>query len=472
MESLEVRLQLSGASDLVPSTSTLSAPAYAIAAVTVGSKALFAHDTLFAHDRGVDVFDSKTNQWSTTNFPQDFRCATAARAGTKAIFAGSSADASDTNLVDVFDTVLGTWAVNKVPRTGSIIQSASIGDQAFFLGRDQFSSGYVLSYNAKTSKWGELPFPKYNYLDNMVAIGTKVIFSFMYDVPTVYDVMTRRWSLLPMNSTSPHRIGGLSVGTKGFYLDGHTLNVFDAVQGTWSVGPSIQAVNARTSVGSKVIFAGIGQYKNFPEPDYPTVVSVYDEATGSLSFNALSVARGAISATAVGNQAFFSGGIIQALLMYGPAVKKQILDTVDIFTDQNPSPVLAGGVAGNIGHRAHVTVINTGDADLAGGYTVQLYASTDRTLTDAILVGNMAVSSSLTAGASSTFNFKTKIPTNTPAGTYHLLAAIRDTAGNITPIAAEEAIFRVRRAKTVASPGVSHVPSTSTHGAWSRVQIV
>ena len=214
MQPLEARLQLSGAADLTGTTATLSTPAYAVAAVTVGTKALFAHDTLFAHDRGVDIFDSKTNQWSTTNFPQDFRCATAARAGTKAIFAGSSADASDTNLVDVFDSVSGTWAVNKVPRVGSIIQSASIGDQAFFFGRDQFGSSYVLSYNGKTSKWGVLPFPTFNDLDNMVAVGTKLIFSFTSDYPTVYDVMTRRWSLLPKTSNSPRFVDGIAVGAR------------------------------------------------------------------------------------------------------------------------------------------------------------------------------------------------------------------------------------------------------------------
>ena len=59
-------------------------------------------------------------------------------------------------------------------------------------------------------------------------------------------------------------------------------------------------------------------------------------------------------------------------------------------------------------------------------------------------MGSLTVASPLAAGASSPFNIRTVIPKGMPGGTYHLLAAVQDAAGHITPIAAEDATFRVR----------------------------
>ena len=166
--------------------------------------------------------------------------------------------------------------------------------------------------------------------------------------------------------------------------------------------------------------------------------------------------RAGISATVVGNQALFAGGAIDPApvgLEFTPQ------SAVDIYTDSAPAPVLSGGLTGAIGHRDKVVVLNTGDADLASGYTVQLYASTDRTLNGAILVGTKNASSSLAAGASFAFNVRTRIPRGTLAGKYYLLAAVKDSAGNITPIAAKESVFRVGGVK---SAGV-HASSRTWH---------
>jgi hypothetical protein len=120
-------------------------------------------------------------------------------------------------------------------------------------------------------------------------------------------------------------------------------------------------------------------------------------------------------------------------------------------------------------------VINTGDADLPAGYTVQLYASPDRTLNGSILVGSLGVSSPLAAGASSPFKVRTVIPAGTPGGIYHLLAAVQDAAGNITPIAAEDATFRIRGVHAAAArPSVTRRSSGvfAAGGALTRAQIV
>ena len=113
-----------------------------------------------------------------------------------------------------------------------------------------------------------------------------------------------------------------------------------------------------------------------------------------------------------------------------------------------------------------MTVINTGDADLAGPYSINLYASTDRTLTGAILVGSRVLTSPLAAGASATFSFRTIQPKDLPAGTYHLLAAVADGSGHLTPIAAEDSTFRIGPAHT-ANPAIVQATKRFS-GAFTR----
>ena len=114
-----------------------------------------------------------------------------------------------------------------------------------------------------------------------------------------------------------------------------------------------------------------------------------------------------------------------------------------------------------------------GHADLTGPYTIQLYATTDRTLNGAILVGSLNVASPLTAGASSPFVVRSVIPKGAPAGTYHLLAAVRDAAGHVTPIAAEDTTLRICGAAAKSIPGAA--PGAARQGRWagafSRIDI-
>ncbi len=72
----------------------------------------------------------------------------------------------------------------------------------------------------------------------------------------------------------------------------------------------------------------------------------------------------------------------------------------------------------------------------------------------------------LPAGASATFGVRTILPKDTPAGTYHLLAAISDGTGHLTPIAAEDETFEVG-GKQVAAPANARPPQMLA-GAFTR----
>ena len=76
------------------------------------------------------------------------------------------------------------------------------------------------------------------------------------------------------------------------------------------------------------------------------------------------------------------------------------------------------------------------------------------------------MASPLTAGASTTFGIRTIQPKDLPAGTYHLLAAVSDGSGHLTPIAAEDTTFRVGPTRT-ASPAIAQTTKRFA-GAFTR----
>ena len=101
--------------------------------------------------------------------------------------------------------------------------------------------------------------------------------------------------------------------------------------------------------------------------------------------------------------------------------------------------------------------------------------SPDRTLNNVTLLGSLNVASPLTAGNSAKFRIRSVISKDVSAGTYHLLAALQDSSGNITPIAAEDATFRIRGSHAAAArPSAARQSSGvfATGAAATRAQIV
>jgi hypothetical protein len=429
-------------------------PKWESAPAAVGATALFAGGwTGSAYTDVVDVFNTATGMWSTAKLSVPRAGRTAATVGHRVIVASGISAAS--KRVDVYDGLSGKWSTLSVPRRAAFYAAASADGAAAFV---SMGVGAEI-FNTRTHKWRVTSVPT----GLSPVVGTSVADRAYFADSTgslvyVYDAEAGRWSTIPIPSGTAAG-SATSLGTKvifaGARSDGSGVEaaIYDTVTDTWSTAalPANAGVDAATSVGSNALIAG----------SQSDVVSVYDATTGQWSTTTLAEARLAPSAVTAGTHAIFAGGSVGQSEAIVPS------DTVDIFTDTAPSAVLAGNLRGKAGHKESVTVFNTGDADLAGGYSVEVYASADRTLAGAILLGSVTVQSTLAAGSSAQVGVPTTLLKSTPPGTYHLLAAVA-TNGNVTPIAAEGATFTVR-ARGALQPASDHGGTGVARGALMRI---
>jgi hypothetical protein len=452
---------------LTDAPANLSAPRTFIVAATVGKLSLFAggvptysggidHPTTT-----VDIYNSATGAWSVSHTPDPIGGGAATTLGNKAIFTTGVLS----KRVEIFNAANGKWSTASLPVAAIWKTAATVGSQVILSGKDDTNQYYLAIFNARTGKWRAImpPAPMQPSFTSARAAGKLLYNDFTKNAFDIYDPQSGLWS-----TTQQPRVAGLdygiglslmratTIGSKAiFRMDGGAA-IYDGISGIWS---SIQYADAGVipfegtvlALGSKLLFAGALQRGD---------VAVVDLANGLVSrapmTNPYNWSAGAI----VGTHALFAGGTTGDNIIAGPPIST--FDLVDNYTDLSPSPVLSGGLTGTPGHRDQVTVINTGDAALPAGYTIQLYATPDRTLGGAILLGSRTVSSSLAAGASSPFNIRTVIPKDMPAGSYHLLAAVQDSCGNITPIAVEDGTFRV--------PGPNVGPATS-HATLPAIKV-
>jgi hypothetical protein len=439
------------AANLMDAPANLSAPRTFMVAATVGKFSLFAggipefsgayfidHPTTT-----VDVYNSATGAWSVSHTPDPIGGGAATTLGNKAIFTTGVLSKK----VEIFNAANGKWSTATLPVAAIWKTAATVGSQVILSGKEDTSHYYLAIFNARTGKWRAVtpPAPMQPSYTSARAAG-KVLFddtghANLFDI---YDPQSGLWS-----TTQQPRVAGLeyglavssmiatTIGSKAIFgMDGGAA-VYDGISGIWSsiqyADPSvIPFEGTMLALGSKLLFANAFLRAN---------LGVVDLATGLVSRAQMTNPSNWSAGTVVGTHALFAGGNGGYITAGRPFPS---VDFVDNYTDLSPSPVLSGEMTGAANSRNIVTVLNTGDAALPAGYTIQLYATTDRTLGGAILLGSRTVSSSLAAGASSPFNIRTVIPKDMPAGSYHLLAAVQDSSGNITPIAAEEGVFSVR----------------------------
>ena len=467
IEFLEQRIQFNGPATFFLHTSgALSYVGGNGTAVSIGRMALFVGGGVISNphpNRAIDIYDQDTTKWSTYGFPHaSFAQMAATAIDGRVIFVGGRDLTRHHSgyIADIYNPKTNIFTSTRSPHLRTDSAAFSIMHRAVFAGGGLVGDAITADvYNPRTGDWKTERLPIASGTPHAAVIGNHAFIttdsSHFLDV---YNGASNRWSTLSMPDqfVAGQRIS--SVGSKLIVSgtrDGTAANsiiIFDTITETWqSINfPQPSLFDNSLSLGTKVIFAGGGGTTG-------TLVETYDFQTAEFAVDQLIIGRDSIAATTVGTQALFAGGATDLT---------HAVNTVDIFTDTSPSPVLSGGLTGNIGHRDQVTIINTGDADLAGPYGIQLYASLDRTLNGAILVGTRGVTTPLPAGASATFGVRTILPKDTPAGTYHLLATISDGTGHLTPIAAEDATIRVG-GKQVAKPaGIRDAKSRA--GAFTR----
>jgi hypothetical protein len=189
---------------------------------------------------------------------------------------------------------------------------------------------------------------------------------------------------------------------------------------------------------------------------YAYSVADYDFSTGTWSTSPLTgVDRSGLAFATADDTALLAGGV--PVSPSGASESSQ----VDLFQDQNPVAVLAGGVQGRSNGKATVLLQNVGDAALAGSYTVNVYAVPPGRFQGGILLGSENVSSPLQAGNTITLYPSISVPAGAAAGSYHLVAMVQ-TGGTLIPFAGG---FSTLVIKPSANPATFPLIPTSVVGS-------
>ncbi|MBP7166907.1 MAG: T9SS type A sorting domain-containing protein [Bacteroidia bacterium] len=259
---------------------TLSTGRVKLAGAGNGKYAVFgggANDWIFAVYDAVDIYNSTTNTWNTSQTLSAARYSlTGAAAGSKILMAGGM-DNNGTyfTTVDLFDTLNGAWTTAALSTGRANLASASTTTHAFFAGGEN-GNGYS-------------------------------------DVVDIYEAATGTWTTAQL-SIARANLGGTACGNKIYFAGGLTgstvskrVDIYDITTNTWSIDSlSIARQNVMVAaVGKYVLFAGgsdaLGMtvYNN---------VDILDTLTGTWTTATLTTARTYGAATSIGNKAIFAGG--------------------------------------------------------------------------------------------------------------------------------------------------------------------
>jgi hypothetical protein len=423
-----------------------------VSAAAVGNRALFtgaAGANVGSHfTKALAIYDASTGKWSRALLSESHNSGTAVAVGGVALFASGYAKVGGTvtrtNTVDIYNVPTARLSTVQLTNNGEyVLTGAAVDDLAVFSTGDVYNS--TTSHISFTQTLSQPPnvfrLPAAATSVHHLAFFAGGVFSVaattrVTDTVNVYDTTTGQWSIAHLSQKraglAATSVGDLAMFAGGIDDDGNyydTVDIYDAATGQWSVSHLSQAnvVSCATTVGNFAMFGGSG-----------ATVDVYDAGTGVWFTTSLSSPRGGVAAAATANgKAFFAGGA------------GRDRTALDIFT---LSPDITASLSGKPGGKVATTVQSTGDAALPAGTTISLYASPDRTLTGATLIGSATLPSGLAAQASTKLSIPTSLA-SVPAGKYHLIAAADDDTGQGPVVIASQAkAFTVRRKATHAKP--------------------
>lgn len=354
-------------------TATLSQPRCWLAAVTVGSLALFAGGTLGGGASGsnvVDIYDAHTGKWSVDPYglSQARSSLAATTVGSLAIFAGGAdANMAPSAVVDIYDasaTTPNKWRQETLPTSTAFprgranMAATSVGSLALFAGGDDAegigatASADLNIYDTQTRTWKTLTLSKPRTEMAATTVGSLAIFVGGRDLSgacnnvDIYDAASGQ--LLPALSapgipTAISAQAATSVGALALFGGGFTgvwgngnipedatnaVNIYQTTTQQWTQATLKVARNwlAATSTASQAFFAG-GQPGNVESIDVSDVCDVFDLFSQQWSTLQLSQGRSGLAATSVGSLVLFAGGIAQGL--------ETLSTTVDIFDTSN-----------------------------------------------------------------------------------------------------------------------------------------
>lgn len=172
-------------------TTSLTAPRGAMAAVTVGSKVIFAGgQDVNSPSAVVDIYDSLVGDpsfapaWSTATLSQarNFLNNAAAVSGSRAWFAGGQTGqfTPPSAAIDVYDDVSGTWSTTSLSSARSHLGVAALNGQVLFAGGLTASAAtpVVDALNASSDAWAfSAALPQGHFDRGTTTVGGMVLFA-------------------------------------------------------------------------------------------------------------------------------------------------------------------------------------------------------------------------------------------------------------------------------------------------------
>lgn len=160
-----------------------------LAIASAGNKILFAGglrgnvpiDSLFS-DR-VDIYDLKTDKWSSSHLSQGRSNLTATSSGNRIFFAGGEYSTNiSSNVIDIYDVTTGKWTIDHLSQASGYLQGISVSNKIIFAGGQTDSPtmidfSYVIDiFDINTNKW-KSDLCTTSGLKPLATLGNKVYFS-------------------------------------------------------------------------------------------------------------------------------------------------------------------------------------------------------------------------------------------------------------------------------------------------------
>lgn len=334
---------------LIP-VGTLSQARGGMAVATAGTKILFAGGWLWPAKGSVasssivpyvDIYDTATQTWSTTNLDTLRTNIAAVAAGNKVFFAGGSRfnDSPEEQLfatVDIYDVLTNSWTVASLSEPRAYIGAAAVGNRVLFAGgkKDIYSnpSNRVDIYDLSSNTWSTATLSEGRSYIAAVTVDNKAYFAGGYTEDRYYTNSSRTIDIYNdrTNSWSAHHLlepkgmcSGITAGNNIYWAGG--------LMGIEKATCSVEIMNTSTQVsqvdylsrptswvtvhGENVVVKDNKiLYFRYADTDDVSRFDIYDIATGGWSIGVLPKSIRGASVIAVNNTVYIAGGLINGIL--------------------------------------------------------------------------------------------------------------------------------------------------------------
>lgn len=312
-------------------------------ALVVGNKALF------SGARGVEVYDSGTDQWSSYPLSEPRSGGVVAVSGRFVLVAGgvvgtTAPDRQVSRTVDLLDLERGVQSVGSLDQARHQVAAASVGGKVIIAGGLDKAASYVTDtvdvYDYLSDRWSVTRLSRPGAYFRSAVVGGKAILFASGQAPfasvELYDSATDVITALSLSAARAEAgigaVGPVAVVAGGYYSQtprepSDLVDMYDLKTGESWVGrlSEPRSRSAVVTVGSKLLVAGgtaAGPGVGVNSLITSTAVDIYDAERREWTVTALSDQRGPIlSWAAVGTKAIFAGGIQGGTT----------LDSVDIY---------------------------------------------------------------------------------------------------------------------------------------------